>query len=106
MVPIITILMCVLMYGSVDSCSIYCPEGTELCVNELWYGPLGAMCGGFLGCVNETTPCNGECSASNPVISIDGQTCSPCAYENETIQKRCTDCQSRKNQENFWCIEE
>ena len=90
----------------VTPCSVYCPDDTGICVNEVWYGPLGASCGGFLGCVNETTPCNGECSASNPVISIDGQTCSPCAYENETSQKRCTDCQTRKYHENFWCIEE
>ena len=60
----------------VNSCSIYCPNDTVICVNEVWYGALGATCGGFLGCVNETTPCNGECSSSNPVISLDGQICS------------------------------
>ena len=98
--------MCVLMYGSVDSCSIYCPEGTELCVNELWYGPLGSMCAGFLGCVNETTPCNGECPAENPVISLDGKTCTPCTNENETIQDFCMKCQTGPHGDQFWCGQE
>ena len=100
------VFIAILTTSAVNSCSVRCPDDTVICVNEVWYGHLGASCGGFLGCVNETTPCNGECSSSNPVISIDGQTCSPCAYEKETVQTRCNDCKAIKDQERFWCREE
>ena len=114
------VLIASLAATSVKSCSIYCPDDTSICVNEIWYTSLGASCGGFLGCVNQTTPCNGECSSNNPVISPDGQTCSPCAYDNQTIQIDCRDCQTghkrtgrqdeeyeeKVPEEYYWCVEE
>ena len=86
-----------------QSCIVHCPDDTELCVNEIWNTYL---CRGFLGCVNQTTPCNGECHKGNPIIASDGQSCSPCSYRNERTQKNCQQCTVGRMGSHYWCKEE
>ena len=110
MLRLVAVFTSLLIATSVHSCYIEkCKNGTDICVNEVWLGPLGSLCYGYLGCLNETTPCNGECQRTNPVILPDGQTCGPCEYKNEAIQKSCSECESgfgEKWSNRFWCKEE
>merc|ERR1712002_696756 len=64
-----------------DGCNTDCGEDM-VCTDNL-QGYYDSECVGFLGCVNDTTPCAGICTFEYPVLSNDGLSCTNCTEAGE-----------------------
>merc|ERR1719341_1347854 len=82
-----------LLPGS-QSCSYSCGPDQRACLDNVW-GRVAADCSGFVGCVNITQPCAGECLPAYPVRSEDGLSCQQCQEDGE----ECPQCQEGE----LWC---
>ena len=98
--------LCCICIPLTRCCSIYCPDETRLCVNDLWYTRLGGQCAGFIGCKEETEPCTGRCPQTHPVLSINQRYCETCDYEDKVVNEECLSCSNGRYSTRIWCAGE
>jgi len=81
-----------------EACSYTCPEDQRPCIDNVW-GSVTSDCLGFLGCVNLTQSCAGECPSETPILGEDGITCMACKEIDGNATALCPEC----NEDEFWC---
>ena len=88
-----------LLLPAILACSYSCDPDQRTCLDNVW-GTVAADCSGFVGCVNITQPCAGECRPDYLVMSEDGLSCQQYqedgGYDEEEV---CPQCQEGE----LWC---